>query len=125
VQNKTYLYHKCNLLNLCVRLYDTTILLQKPTELASTFSMAEPVAVMMRQGVAFSMAEPVAVMMRRGEEEDEEGAAAATSPIYIFPPSSSSFAACPVNDNPPFYMFFLLKNISICTKLHKSKKYFH
>ncbi len=33
---------------------------------------------------------------------------------YIFPPSSSSFATCPVNDDPSFYMFFLL---SICTKL--------
>ncbi len=32
---------------------------------------------------------------------------------YIFPPSSSSFAACPVNNDPPFYMFFLF---SICTK---------
>jgi hypothetical protein len=36
---------------------DTTILLQKPAEPAS----------------AFSMAELVAVMTRRGEEEDEEG----------------------------------------------------
>jgi hypothetical protein len=43
-----------------------TILLQKPAELASTFSMAEPVA----------------VMMRRGEEEDEEGAVATTSSIF-------------------------------------------
>jgi len=58
------------------------ILLQKPAEPASAFSMAEPVAVMTRRGAAFSMAEPVAVMMRRGEEEDEEGAAAATSSIF-------------------------------------------
>jgi hypothetical protein len=48
-----------------VRLSDTTILhFNSPAELASAFSMAEPVAVMMRRGAAFSMAEPMAVMTR-------------------------------------------------------------
>ncbi len=49
-----------------MRLSDTTILhFNSPTEPASTFSMAEPVAVMTRRGAAFSMPEPVAVMTRQ------------------------------------------------------------
>ncbi len=49
-----------------MRLSDTIILhFNSSAELASAFSMAKPMAVMTRQGVAFSMAELVAVMMRR------------------------------------------------------------
>jgi len=49
-----------------VRLSDTTILhFNSPAKPASTFFMAELVAVMKRRGAAFSMAEPVAVMTRR------------------------------------------------------------
>ncbi len=49
-----------------MRLSNPTILhFNSPAKLASTFSMAEPVAMMTRRGATFSMAEPVAVMTRR------------------------------------------------------------
>ncbi len=48
--------------SLCVRLSDTTILhFNSLAELASAFSMVEPVAMMTRRGAAVSMAELVAV----------------------------------------------------------------